>query len=248
VGQTFTPALCSCERSVQDTVGEVRRDVAHSPSWRRRCSGRKSGRPAKCPPSSTLLHRLSEQPGTRWAAHSCEIASALLHQARKLMGLSPQTIKLRPGRANTPLGLFRMCDNLSHVNDLVKLPAKDRDIPSAPRILTFCSATTLRRHRGWPRRRPGPRRLPPQGTRVASLSLPRLSLGSGDHTPCTTQSGAPWLRRRCRATSVTPVWISPAASLSLMRRPLPVAFLGCRWSGGRWLRSAHQVTPTGLDL
>jgi len=103
---------------VQDTVGEVRRDVAHSPSWRRRCSGRKSGLPAKCPPPSTLLHRLSEQPGTRWAAHSCEIASALVHQARKLMGLPPQTIKLRPGRANTPLGLFRRCDNLSHVNHL----------------------------------------------------------------------------------------------------------------------------------
>jgi len=33
------------------------------------------------------------------------------------MGLPPQTIKLRPGRANTPLGLFRMCDNMSHVND-----------------------------------------------------------------------------------------------------------------------------------
>jgi hypothetical protein len=89
--------------------------------------------PAKCPPSSTLLHRLSEQPGTRWAAHSCEITRALLHQARKLMGLPPQTIKLRPGRANTPLGLFRICDKLSHVNHLIKPARRAGDIPSALR-------------------------------------------------------------------------------------------------------------------
>jgi hypothetical protein len=50
--------------SVQETVGEVQRGVARSPSWRWLYSGRKSGFPAKCPPSYAVLHRLSEQPGT----------------------------------------------------------------------------------------------------------------------------------------------------------------------------------------
>ena len=44
------------------------------------------------------------------------------------------------------------------------------------------------------------------------------------------QSDAAWPRRRCRASSMALGSISSAASLSLMRGSLPVAFLGCRRS------------------
>ena len=64
----------------------------------------------------------------------------------------------------------------------------------------------------------------------------------GDRTPYTTRSGGRGPQRRCRASSVVPAWISPAASLSLARRSLPVTFLGCRrpcrW---RWGRRARQL-------
>jgi hypothetical protein len=98
-GQSLTPALWRTDlRSVQGTVGEGRCGVAHSPSWRRRCSGRKSGYPAKFPPPFALtppafLCRWD----ARWATDSCGMLCAGLSLARKCMGLSPQTMQLWPG-------------------------------------------------------------------------------------------------------------------------------------------------------
>jgi hypothetical protein len=119
VDQTFTPALCSFEWSAQDAVGEVRRDVARSPSWRWLCSGRKPAFAVKFPPSSKLTPPIERAIESPRATHSCGKARASLYRARNLAGLSPQTVKLRPGRAELPLGLFHMRDPSGNCNSVI---------------------------------------------------------------------------------------------------------------------------------
>ena len=71
-------------------IGEDRRSVAHSPSWRRRYGGRKPPSGVKCPPSTAL---------SPWAAPSCFSAPRGLHTARYLRRTAAtRRRKQRPAR------------------------------------------------------------------------------------------------------------------------------------------------------
>jgi hypothetical protein len=77
-------------------------------------------------------------------------------------------------------------------------------------------------------------------TGVAAPYRAAISAGSvrpDADKPCTRQSTGRGPRRRCRASPVAPVLISPAASLSLTRSASWLALFGCRrsrqWRRGR---------------